>query len=318
MTWMCISQLQLLIRRWPLCNMYMYEHFSRLHEMKKRKNKTADETRTIDSRSIGRENNFTTSGSFSTNSAMKVNGEAWSPSSWDWRRESSGAEGAVLFAASADRNKEEMRAALEGAGCMQEGRMLLEIGSGTGQHVAHFAALHALARFVPSEMSETGRISIANRCKHLQNVAPPLDIDLLQLPDTLPQAQTVFASNVFHVAPAAIIPAMAELAQRVQASKCLFYGAFKRDGKFTTGVWQSSKKIVSNVSVPQLCFLSESFPLLFFFDPFFSFVQVETLLTPVSSRIERTIQYDASGFKSAFRVARCGERAGTGICQARL
>src|SRR6476660_1606431 len=62
--------------------------------------------------------------------------------------------------------------------------VVLEIASGTGQHVLHFAkALPGLA-WQPSDPDPELRESIALRVKEQQlaNVNPPVDLDVIRLP----------------------------------------------------------------------------------------------------------------------------------------
>lgn len=62
----------------------------------------------------------------------------------------------VQFAAAADRNKADIGAALQAqlaAADFGPVRRLLELSSGTGQHVAHFASLLPAITFQPSDQS---------------------------------------------------------------------------------------------------------------------------------------------------------------------
>jgi len=81
--------------------------------------------------------------------------------------------------------------------------LVLEIGSGTGQHVAHFAkALPALS-FQPSEIDVECHPSIEAwaAAGSLSNVKPPLAIDVTKRPWPLFAADAVVCINVIHISP---------------------------------------------------------------------------------------------------------------------
>lgn len=81
--------------------------------------------------------------------------------------------------------------------------LVLEIGSGTGQHVAHFAKALPHLAFQPSEMDVDRHASIAAwvGAGHLSNVRPPLAIDVTQRPWPVDAADAVVCINVIHIAP---------------------------------------------------------------------------------------------------------------------
>lgn len=115
--------------------------------------------------------------------------------------------------------------------------LVLEIGSGTGQHVAHFAkALPALS-FQPSEMDVARHASIQAwvASEHLQNVRPPLAIDLLAQPWPLASADAVLCINVIHISPwDATLALMAGAGAILPAGGVLVtYGPYLRDGAHT-------------------------------------------------------------------------------------
>ena len=85
-------------------------------------------------------------------------------------------------APSAERNKQPILGVL--ARVLPSSGLVLEIGSGTGQHVAHFAKSLGQLAFQPSEMDETKHASIMAWIEHerLQNVYPPLAFDVARLP----------------------------------------------------------------------------------------------------------------------------------------
>lgn len=112
-----------------------------------------------------------------------------------------GAMDARETAPAAERNKQPILEVL--ARVLPPRGLVLEIGSGTGQHVAHFAkALPALS-FQPSEMDRERHASIVAwaAADQLANVLPPLAIDLLQRSWPVAAADAVVCINVIHIAP---------------------------------------------------------------------------------------------------------------------
>ena len=120
-----------------------------------------------------------------------------------------------------------------------------EAGSGTGQHVAHFAKHTPGIIWWPSDLNERHLKSIEAWRAHaaLPNIRPPLRIDLTD-PAWCPAMQdgsgpaellAVFCANVIHIAPWRVAEGLFAGAGRyLRADGRLFlYGPFKRDGKHT-------------------------------------------------------------------------------------
>jgi SAM-dependent methyltransferase len=114
---------------------------------------------------------------------------------------------------------------------------VLEIGSGTGQHVAHFAkALRALA-FQPSEMDVERHPSIAAwvAADQLANVRPPLAFDVTCLPWPVRAADAVVCINVIHISPweatLALMRGAGEILPR--GGVLVTYGPYRREGRHT-------------------------------------------------------------------------------------
>src|SRR5262252_7292166 len=81
--------------------------------------------------------------------------------------------------------------------------LVLEIGSGTGQHVAHFAKALPALTFQPTEMDTERHGSIAAWIAHesLTNVRPPLAFDVTRLPWPVRAADAIVCINVIHISP---------------------------------------------------------------------------------------------------------------------
>ena len=116
--------------------------------------------------------------------------------------------------------------------------LVLEIGSGTGQHVAHFAkALPALV-FQPSEMDVERHASIEAwaAADNLSNVKPPLAIDVTKRPWPVFAADAVVCINVIHISPwEATLALMAGAGRILRAGGVLVtYGPDLRSGAHTS------------------------------------------------------------------------------------
>src|SRR5205085_4286000 len=99
-------------------------------------------------------------------------------------------------APSAERNKEPildvLRRVLPASG------LVLEIGSGTGQHVTHFAKALPGLTWQPTEMDEARHASIAAWIAHekLPNVEAPLAFDVTRQPWPVRAADAIVCANV--------------------------------------------------------------------------------------------------------------------------
>ena len=122
---------------------------------------------------------------------------------------------------------------------------VLEAGSGTGQHVVHFARHSPDIIWWPSDLNEAHLKSIAAWRAHagLANIRPPLRIDLSDpawcsaMHDGSGPAQllAVFCANVIHIAPWRVAEGLFAGAARYlrRDGRLFLYGPFKRDGKHT-------------------------------------------------------------------------------------
>ena len=122
---------------------------------------------------------------------------------------------------------------------------VVEAGSGTGQHVVHFATHTPGIIWWPSDLNERHIKSIEAWRAHavLPNIRPPQRIDLTDpdWPSTMQdgsgpaQLLAVFCANVIHIAPWRVAEGLFAGAGRyLRADGRLFlYGPFKREGKHT-------------------------------------------------------------------------------------
>ena len=122
---------------------------------------------------------------------------------------------------------------------------VVEAGSGTGQHVVHFAKHTPGIVWWPSDLNENHLRSIEAWRAHsaLANIRPPLRIDLTD-PAWCPAMQdgsgpdkllAVFCANVIHIAPWRVAEGLLAGAGRYLRSdgRLFLYGPFKREGQHT-------------------------------------------------------------------------------------
>ena len=116
--------------------------------------------------------------------------------------------------------------------------LILEIASGTGQHVVHFAKALSDLTWQPSDPDAELRESIALRVREerLANVNSPIDLDVTALPWPLQTADAVVAINLIHVAPwPATTRALFEGARALLSTEhvLFLYGPYRRFGRHT-------------------------------------------------------------------------------------
>jgi SAM-dependent methyltransferase len=120
---------------------------------------------------------------------------------------------------------------------------VLELGSGTGQHVVAYARRNLGLVWWPSDVDELHLRSIAawRAQAQLANVRVPLRVDLSD-PDARPEASglpaallAVLSINVLHIAPWAVTQGLVTASARLlQPDGRLFvYGPFMQDGRHT-------------------------------------------------------------------------------------
>jgi uncharacterized protein DUF938 len=116
--------------------------------------------------------------------------------------------------------------------------LVLEIASGTGQHVVHFAKALPDLTWQPSDPDAELRESVALRLgeEHLANVNSPIDLDVTKLPWPLPTADAVVAINLTHVAPWSATLALFEGAKALLSTEhvLFLYGPYRRYGHHTS------------------------------------------------------------------------------------
>ena len=139
----------------------------------------------------------------------------------------------ALHSPAADRNKapilEQLLRVLPASG------MALEVASGSGQHVAHFAAALAGWRWQPTDGDARSPASIDAWCAGLVNVRPALRLDVLDEASVAALAlalsepvDALYCANMLHISPWATCAALMQLAARHLAPQGLLvlYGPY--------------------------------------------------------------------------------------------
>lgn len=113
--------------------------------------------------------------------------------------------------------------------------LVLEIASGSGEHVAHFAPLLPGLDWQPSDPEPAARASVSDWCAGLANVRPPLALDAAAPDWPIDRADAILCINMVHISPwAATLGLFAGAARLLEPGAPLFlYGPFLREGVAT-------------------------------------------------------------------------------------
>ena len=118
-------------------------------------------------------------------------------------------------------------------------RQVLEIGSGTGQHVARFASEFPKLQFQPTDYDSENLPSIDSWCEGMDNVSSSLQLDVtfeFWFEKDRPKFDLLLCFNVIHITPWKVTQSIFEGAHKnmTDDSQILFYGPYKVDGKHTS------------------------------------------------------------------------------------
>lgn len=115
--------------------------------------------------------------------------------------------------------------------------LVLEVASGSGEHIVHFAQAFPGLDFQPSDPDRQARASIdAWRIEaHLQNIRPALALDAAAETWPLSAADAVVCINMIHITPwEAAVGLVRGAATLLRPDSMLYlYGPFRRDGAHT-------------------------------------------------------------------------------------
>jgi SAM-dependent methyltransferase len=111
--------------------------------------------------------------------------------------------------------------------------LVLEIASGSGEHVAHFAAALPELRWQPTDPMAEHRASIDAWAADLANVLPALPLDAAAAPWPIAHADAVLCINMIHIAPWEAAEGLFAGASRVLPPGGLLalYGPYRRAGR---------------------------------------------------------------------------------------
>jgi SAM-dependent methyltransferase len=139
----------------------------------------------------------------------------------------------LLTSPAAERNKDPILTVLESV--LPASGSVLEIASGTGQHVCFFATELPGIRWQPTEPDESHREAIATRIREagLDNVAPPIALDVHEPRWPVDASyDAVICSNMIHISPWSATHALCIGAARHlrTGGKLVLYGPYLEHG----------------------------------------------------------------------------------------
>ncbi len=142
---------------------------------------------------------------------------------------------ATQCAAAAERNKGPILEMLRRV--LPEEGLILEVASGTGQHVLHFAAALPELTWQPTDADPELRELIAASvgAANLGNINAVLELDVLKTPWSVNEADALLCINMIHISPWAATVALFDGARdTLSADDVLYlYGPYRRDSRHT-------------------------------------------------------------------------------------
>lgn len=108
--------------------------------------------------------------------------------------------------------------------------MVLEVASGSGEHVVHFAATFPALHWQPSDPDPAGLVSIAawSADSGLANIGAPLALDATASDWPIDRADAMLCINMVHISPWAATPGLLAGAARLLApgAPLILYGPY--------------------------------------------------------------------------------------------
>ena len=115
--------------------------------------------------------------------------------------------------------------------------LVLEIASGTGQHVVHFARELPNLFWQPTDPDEASRATIVARLRaaNLDNVKEPMALDVLSTHWPVNLSDAILCINMIHISPWAATEALFLKAKHVLSSAGVLYlyGPYRQSGRHT-------------------------------------------------------------------------------------
>jgi SAM-dependent methyltransferase len=141
-----------------------------------------------------------------------------------------------LVSPSAERNKSPIGEVL--AQILPAQGLVLEVASGTGQHIVHFARLMPHLAWQPTDQDAGCLRSIASwlAAEAPTNVHAPLSLDVHVEPWPVASAAAVISINMIHIAPPSASEALFRGARSVlsRGGVLFLYGPFRQHGRHTS------------------------------------------------------------------------------------
>jgi SAM-dependent methyltransferase len=139
---------------------------------------------------------------------------------------------AKRYAPATERNRDAIADVLRGV--LPEQGTILEIASGTGEHLVHFAARFPHLTWQPSDHDSAGLASISAWSAEaaLPNICPPMQIDASAADWPIAMADAVLCINMVHIAPWSATEGLLLGASRLLPPGGLLYlyGPYREDG----------------------------------------------------------------------------------------
>ncbi len=132
-----------------------------------------------------------------------------------------------------DRNREPILGVLRR--WLPESGHVLEIASGTGQHVAFLAPAFPGLEWQPTELDPEARSSIDAWSRDAPNIRPAIELDAASQTWPVETVDGIFCANMIHIAPIEACAGLLAGAGRVlrPGGVLLLYGPFRRKGAHT-------------------------------------------------------------------------------------
>lgn len=137
------------------------------------------------------------------------------------------------IAPSAARNRDAILDVLRSV--LPAGGLVLEVASGSGEHVLHFAAALPALAFQPSDPDGDARTSIDAWAAGAANIRPALALDATATPWPIAAADAVLCINMIHIAPWAATEGLMRGAAALlpEGGPLVLYGPYRRGGQHT-------------------------------------------------------------------------------------
>jgi SAM-dependent methyltransferase len=142
---------------------------------------------------------------------------------------------AKRFAPATQRNRDAISAVL--SEILPQSGTVLEVASGTGEHIVHFAAAFPHLHWQPSDYDAAGLASITAWAEEsgLLNILPPIRIDASAADWPVSLADAIVCINMVHIAPWVATAGLYAGAARVLAegAPLYLYGPYRETGVVT-------------------------------------------------------------------------------------